>query len=293
MRKLTALSAVLVIGLSACEAPTEPEVVRGVDAINAEILTENIITLSSDEFEGRGPSSAGEEKTVAFLAEMFNAYGVQPGNGGSYFQEVPLVDITASRDQQMVISGGAADITLTYADDYTGSTRRVTDQIDVADSELVFVGYGIVAPEYGWNDYEGLDMTGKTAVFLVNDPGYATRDESLFTGYAMTYYGRWTYKFEEAARQGADAAIVIHETGPAGYPWGVVRGGWTGQAFYLESADGNMSRTKVEGWITGAAATEIFTAAGLDLNALTEAAAKKGLPLCRWALMSRFRFPMW
>jgi len=213
---------------------------------------------------------------VAYLAEHFNAYGLEPGNGESYFQDVPLVDITASADQQLVISGPDVSIILTYADDYVAGTRRVVDQIDVVDSEMVFVGYGIVAPEYGWNDYEGLDMTGKTAIILVNDPGYASHDESLFTGYAMTYYGRWTYKYEEAMRQGADAAIIIHETGPAGYPWAVVRNGWTGKAFYLESMDGNMSRSKVEGWISGAAAEKIFTTAGLDLAALTEAASKKG-----------------
>ncbi|MCH8322447.1 MAG: M28 family peptidase [Proteobacteria bacterium] len=289
MKKLIGLAALVALGLAACGAP--PEVVSGANTINAADLANHIETLSSDEFEGRAPSSPGEEKTVAYIAEYFNAYGLRPGNGESYFQEVPLVDITASADQQLVITGPDVSINLRYADDYVAGTRRVVDRIDVVMSEMIFVGYGIVAPEYGWNDYQGIDMTGKTAVILVNDPGYATHDQSLFTGYAMTYYGRWTYKYEEAMRQGADAAIVIHETGPAGYPWAVVRGGWTGQQFYLESADGNMSRSKVEGWITGEAAEAIFAAAGLDLAELTEAASNKGFKPVAMDLMASLSFP--
>jgi len=273
MKKGIALAAFVALGLFACEAP---EPVTGVDTITAEEISSKIETLASDEFEGRAPSSPGEEKTVHYIADQFNAYGLEPGNGDSYFQEVPLVDITASADQQLVISGPGGDMSFAYADDYVALTRRVVDRIDVADSDMVFVGYGIVAPEYGWNDYEGLDMHGKTAVILVNDPGYATRDENLFTGYAMTYYGRWTYKYEEAMRQGADGALIIHETGAAGYPWAVVRGGWTGKGFYLESPDGNMSRAPVEGWISGEVAEKVFAAAGLDLDALAEAAAKPG-----------------
>ncbi|MCH7807053.1 MAG: M28 family peptidase [Proteobacteria bacterium] len=288
MKKLIGFAALVALGLAACEAP--PEVVSGTNTINAADLANHIETLSSDEFEGRAPSSPGEEKTVAYIAEYFNAYGLRPGNGESYFQEVPLVDITASADQQLVITGPDVSINLRYADDYVAGTRRVVDRIDVVMSEMIFVGYGIVAPEYGWNDYQGIDMTGKTAVILVNDPGYATRDESLFTGYAMTYYGRWTYKYEEAMRQGADAAIVIHETGPAGYPWAVVRGGWTGQQFYLESADGNMSRSKIEGWITGEAAEAIFAAAGLDLAALTAAASNKGFKPVSMGLAASLSF---
>ena len=220
-----------------CEkAPEGPA--AGVDTITQADLHEKIAVLASDEFEGRAPSSPGEEITVNYLRDEFLAYGLQPGNGDSWFQEVPLVDITATPDQQLVISGGEGDdLALVYADEYVAGTRQVIENIEFSNSEMIFVGYGIVAPEYNWNDYEGLDMTGKTAVILVNDPGYATRNDDLFTGFAMTYYGRWTYKYEEAMRQGADAALVIHETGAAGYPWEVVRGGWTGKAFFLESAD--------------------------------------------------------
>ncbi|MHA1543667.1 MAG: peptidase M28, partial [Alphaproteobacteria bacterium] len=267
------ITAALVLGLAACDQTPEA---TGIDTITAEDLHAKIEILASDEFQGRAPSSPGEEITVAYIRDEFIKYGLEPGNNGSWYQDVPLVDITASTNQTLTISGKDLDIKLTYLDDYVALTRRVIEDINIADSEMVFVGYGIVAPEYGWDDYAGIDMTGKTAVMLVNDPGYATRDEDLFTGFAMTYYGRWTYKYEEAARQGADAVIIIHETGAAGYPWSVVRGGWSGQNFYLESADGNMSRVKSEGWITGEAASALFAKAGLDLAALSQAAQVPG-----------------
>jgi len=271
---ITLISFALLLGLSACEQAPDP---TGIDTITAADLHEKIAILASDEFEGRGPSSSGEEKTVNYLKAEMESYGLQPGNNGSWIQEVPLVDITADPNQALVISGSEGDpISLVYADEYVAGTLQVTESIDISESELVFVGYGIVAPEYGWDDYAGVDMTGKTAVILVNDPGYATLNDDLFTGFAMTYYGRWTYKYEEAMNQGADAAFVIHETGAAGYPWDVVRGGWTGKAFYLESADGNMGRVKAEGWISGDAAKAIFAKAGLDQAALSEAAAHQG-----------------
>ena len=289
-RRLIALaSTALLLTLGACErtADTPPEASveavkpsaepTGIDTITAADLHLKIAVLASDKFQGRAPSSPGEEITVNYLRDQMISYGLEPGNAGSWFQEVPLVDITADANQTLLISGGQGDaISLVYADDYVAGTRQVVEEITISDSELVFVGYGIVAPEYQWNDYAGIDMSGKTAIILVNDPGYATRNDALFTGFAMTYYGRWTYKYEEAMRQGAEAALVIHETDAAGYPWEVVRGGWTGKAFYLESADGNRSRVKSEGWITGDSALAIFAKAGLDLPALREAAAKQG-----------------
>lgn len=287
------LSSVALLTLAACSQAPEPPAAApvekqsasvavaseatGIDTITAADLHEKIRVLASDEFEGRAPSSPGEVKTVNYLRDEMKSYGLEPGNDGSYFQEVPLVDIEASADQSLRISGGDGDdVSLVFADDYVAGTLRVTPEITITDSELVFVGYGIVAPEYDWNDYAGLDMTGKTAVILVNDPGYATRNEELFTGFAMTYYGRWTYKYEEAMRQGADAALIIHQTGPAGYPWSVVRGGWTGKNFSLESADGNMSRAKVEGWLSEGAAQRLFAKAGLDMAALIDAAKDHG-----------------
>ncbi len=289
MRKpaINILSITLSLLLVACEKAPESvgadadrqniQQPQGAATITAADLHKKIAVLASDEFEGRAPSSAGEDMTINYLRDEMKSYGLEPGNNGSWFQQVPLVDITADDQQALVISGGGGDdITLTYADDYVAVTRRVVDEISIKNSELVFVGYGIVAPEYGWNDYAGIDMSGKTAVILVNDPGYASRNNELFTGYAMTYYGRWTYKYEEAMRQGAEAALVIHETGAAGYPWEVVRGGWTGKSFHLETADGNRSRAKVEGWLSGTAAAAIFARAGQDLAALSKAATKQG-----------------
>lgn len=274
MKKNLLLGSAFLLVLAACDQTPDA---TGIDSITEADLHAKIKTLASDEFQGRAPSSPGEEITVAYIRDEFIKYGMEPGNNGSWYQDVPLVDITADTSQTLVFSGGeGADISLTYKDDYVALTRRVVEDINIANSEMVFVGYGTVAPEFGWNDYEGIDMTGKTAVMLVNDPGYATQNDDMFTGNAMTYYGRWTYKYEEAARQGADAVIIIHETGAAGYPWAVVRGGWSGQNFYLESADGNMSRTKAEGWITGDAAEALFAKAGLDLAALRQAAQVQG-----------------
>lgn len=257
--------------LTACEQASE-ESAQGPD-INAGRLTENIQILASDEFEGRAPATAGEEKTVAFLKDKFVSLGLKPGNGTSYFQEARLAEITAEPGSDMLIETSAGKITLKYGPEYMGWTTRLQEKISLEKSEMVFVGYGIVAPEYDWNDYKDLDVTGKTVVILVNDPGYATQNPALFTGNAMTYYGRWTYKFEEAARQGAAAAIVIHETLPAAYPWAVVEGSWSGPQFSLESEDGGASRVKVESWIQGAQAAKIFAAAGLDYKALSDQAA--------------------
>ncbi len=248
----------------------------GADQLSEERLREGIAVLSSDEFEGRSPASAGEALTVAYLVEQFEAAGLEPGNGDSWTQDVPLVSLTAVGSPGMTITGNGTETALEMGPDFTAWTKRVVEEVSLDESEMVFVGYGIVAPEYGWNDYEGLDMAGKTAVILVNDPGYATQDEALFRGNAMTYYGRWTYKFEEAARQGAAGAIVVHETGPAGYPWQVVETGWTGPQFGLVAEDNNMSRAAVEGWITMEGAADIFAKAGMDYEELRDAAAVPG-----------------
>ncbi|WP_138380317.1 M28 family metallopeptidase [Luteithermobacter gelatinilyticus] len=242
--------------------------------IQAARLDANIQILASDEFEGRSPSSPGEEKTVNFLKQKFQEAGLKPGNGDSYFQEMDLVEITANPEAVMTIAHVGGRDELKYGPEYMAWTKRMVEQVSVDESEMVFVGYGIVAPEYGWNDYEGVDVKGKTVVILINDPGFATKDPALFTGKAMTYYGRWTYKFEEAARQGADAALIIHETAPAAYPWAVVEGSWSGPQFSLATEDKNMNRLKVEGWIPGDYAEKLFKTAGLDYAALKETATK-------------------
>jgi len=240
--------------------------------IVAETFAAAVATLSSDEFEGRLPSSPGEDKTIAFLKEKFSALGLQPGNGNSFFQEVPLVGITSSEDLKMKVSGANFSKTLAFQKEFMAWTKRVIGVSSLNSSEIVFVGYGAIAPEYAWNDYQDVDVKGKTVVILVNDPGYATQDSTLFNGNAMTYYGRWTYKFEEAARQGAAGAFIVHENEAAGYPWEVVSGSWSGKQFDLVNADNNMSRCAIEGWLSWETATQLFQGAGLDLATLKESA---------------------
>ncbi len=252
-------------------ADTDPAPVA-VAELDAEALHPLIAELASDEFEGRGPASRGEELTLEMLEREFRAVGAQPGNGDSYRQPFPLVSIAADPNMTWTVTGADGTVEWVYGDEMMAWTKRVVESTSVADSELVFVGYGVVAPEYGWNDYEGLDVEGKTVVMLVNDPGFATEDPELFMGRQMTYYGRWTYKFEEAARQGAAAAIVIHETAPASYPWEVVTGSWSGEQFSLVAEDRNMSRVAVEGWITEDTARAMFTRAGHDFEAMKAAA---------------------
>ena len=246
------------------------------DTITAEELAADIQVLSSDAFEGRAPASAGEDSTINYMRTRFEEAGTLPGNGDSYFQEVPLVSITADPSASLQVSGNGRTMRFNYADEFVAWTKRVVDAERIGNSELVFVGYGIVAPENDWNDYEGLDVAGKTVVMLVNDPGFATQDPALFNGNTMTYYGRWTYKFEEAARQGAAGAFVIHETEPASYPWATVRNSWTGPQFALVADDNNMSRVAVEGWLSAETADAIFERAGLDYDSLKTAAERRG-----------------
>ena len=233
--------------------------------------------LSSDAFEGRMPGTAGEEKTLAYLVEQFTQAGLQPGNHGSWFQDVPLIEITAGGQGPLTVEGKGQRFDLAQGSGWVGVTYRETSRIDLKDSELVFVGYGIDAPEKGWNDYAGVDMRGKTAVILVNDPDWQAKStEGPFNGAAMTYYGRWTYKFEEAARHGAAAALIVHDTFPASYGWNVVESGWTGPQAYAERADGGADQTLVNGWVQQDEARRIFAAAGKDLEALSAAATKRG-----------------
>ncbi|MBB3168644.1 M28 family metallopeptidase [Simiduia aestuariiviva] len=233
----------------------------------------HIAVLASDEFEGRAPATAGEEKTVNYLAQEFAKLGLVPGNNDSWFQEVPVVSATLTNSPVLTVAGLPTPMTFEQGDSLMAWSKREQAAITLADSEMVFAGYGIVAPEYQWNDYQGLDVKGKTVVVLVNDPGYATQNAELFNGNAMTYYGRWTYKYEEAARQGAAALLIVHETGAAGYPWEVVTGSWSGDQISLASADKGANRVAVEGWLRGDAAEALFAAAGHDFNALKAQAA--------------------
>lgn len=246
------------------------------DNITADDLKKQISVLASDEFGGRAPASAGEEKTINYLAEEFRKLGLEPGNNGSWFQEVSMIKITAETAMKLNIDGGKDKIILTSPEDFIGGSPQTNDRIEVDGSDIIFAGYGINAPEYDWNDYAGLDVKGKTVIVLVNDPGYATGDTSLFTGKAMTYYGRWTYKYEEAARQGVKAVIIIHETGAAGYPWEVVQNSWTGPQFYLENNQFVGSELQFKGWITTGTARKVFESAGIDFDQAIKTAATRG-----------------
>ncbi len=272
------------LALAACEglplpgsAPALdiPEVAPG--QLSEATIKDVTRTLSGDDFEGRAPGSAGEEKTIAYLTERFKAAGLQPGNKGSWVQEVPLVEITGKDFAPLALTGKGAPLSFTYGKDWVGATYREDAKTVLKDSELVFVGYGINAPEKGWNDYAGLDVKGKTVVILVNDPDWQTAGlEGPFGGKAMTYYGRWTYKYEEAARQGAAGALIVHQTAPAAYGWNVVQSSWSGPQAYAQRGPDAGPLTQVNGWVTEDAARAVLKAAGQDLDALTKAAQVKG-----------------
>jgi Zn-dependent M28 family amino/carboxypeptidase len=247
--------------------------------------------LSQDDFEGRAPSTATEPKVLDYIVAKFKQAGLQPGNNGQWLQEVPTVEITGSNYTPLIVKGGATPLSFSFGDQYVAASYRVTPQTRVENSPLVFVGYGINAPELGWNDYAGVDMKGKTAVILVNDPDYAMEGEDgLFKGRRMTYYGRWTYKYEEAARQGAAAAIIVHDTFPAAYGWNVVNSSWTGAQYYVQTADDGMSQTMANGWVQKPAAEAILGAAGKNLASLTAAAQQKGFKAVPLGLTASFGF---
>lgn len=227
-------------------------------------------TLGSDDFAGRLPATAGEDKTLNYLTDQFKALGWQPGNGDSYLQEVPMQSVATDPNTSLKIG----DESYQYGKQVMLHSDRFKKSVSIDNSELVFVGYGINAPERNWNDYEGIDVKGKTVVILVNDPGFANPDSNLFNGKAMTYYGRWTYKYEEAARQGAAAALIIHETAPASYGWNVVSSSWSGPQYSLWTDNGNQDVIKIAGWLTHDTAKHVFASAGLDLAALEKAAAR-------------------
>lgn len=257
--------------ISACgqqptnETPAEPEVqASNFDAVYAGISAEDLKlhtkVLSSDEFEGRLPATAGEKKTLDYLVNAFTQAGLKPGNGDSFLQLVELIQITADADMTMSIGENK----FVYKEDMVASSKHEKDQVNLVDSELVFVGYGVNAPEYDWNDYEGLDVEGKTVVILVNDPGFENPGSGKFQGTTMTYYGRWSYKYEEASRQGAKAALIVHETVPASYGWSVVANSWSGPQYGLPSSDKGASRVMVEGWLTVEAAAKVFADSGMN-----------------------------
>jgi Zn-dependent M28 family amino/carboxypeptidase len=245
--------------------------------ISAEDFSAHVKVLSSDDFGGRAPGSAGEDKTVRYLQQQLERLGLKPGNHGSYFQTVPMVatkvDAVASKFRFDVAGQGISPL---IGEQMVIGSHREQEEVKVADSPMIFVGYGVNAPEQHWNDYAGLDVRGKTVVMLINDPGFHVNDPDLFEGKRMTYYGRWTYKYEEAARQGAAAAIIIHDTAGAAYGWEVVKNSWGGEQFDLPASDDPDPRLPIQGWMTGETAEKLFAAAHLDLAALRLAANQRG-----------------
>ena len=272
------LAMLCALSLTACDMMTksEPEldILEVADGdISQTTMVDITRELSSDKFDGRMPGTEGEELTVALLTERFEAAGLEPGNNGSWVQDVPLVEITGKNFAPLTITNGETDMVFDFGSEWVGVTYREDAQTQLANSELVFVGYGINAPERGWNDYDGVDVTGKTVVMLVNDPDWQTPGlEGTFNGRAMTYYGRWTYKYEEAARQGAAGALIIHDTEPASYGWNVVESSWSGPQAYAQRGENAPPLTTMNGWVQKEVAREILSAAGQDLDALSEAA---------------------
>jgi Zn-dependent M28 family amino/carboxypeptidase len=268
---------------AAAEAPastaakTSDPIATGAEAITEASYRRHIEILASDEFGGRAPGSPGEELTVDYLIKHFQGLGLEPANGDSFTQDVPLAWVEVTNNPELRISGGEGEeMTLAYATEQVMWTRQQVPETSISDSELVFVGYGINAPERDWNDYAGIDVEGKTVVILINDPGYATQDETLFNGNAMTYYGRWDYKFGEAARQGAAGAIMIHDTLPAAYGWPTVTNSWTGPQFDMVLPDQGSGLAAMEAWITRENADSMFARAGLDLEELYGKAQQRG-----------------
>src|SRR5712672_1855006 len=261
--------------LSAC-AGSEHKLPPPSTDIDETVYRDHIRVLASDDFEGRKPGTPGEEKTVAYLVEQFRKLGLKPGNGESFLQQLPMVESLAGADASLSAAGRNGTLALAYGKDMVIWSNRGMPQAELRRSDLVFVGYGIVAPEYAWNDYADIDVHGKTVVVLVNDPGYATKDPKVFRGGTMTYYGRWSYKIEEAARQGAAGVLLVHDGDAAGYGWSLVQSTWTGAQLGLSTADGGAGRAAIEGWIQKDAARALFTAAGLDFTATAAAAAHAG-----------------
>ncbi len=245
---------------------------------DAEAILERTKVLSADEFEGRAPGTQGEERTVKYLEEEFRKLGLQPGNtDGTYIQQVPLIGITATNTQPLTVKGGSKTQTFKWSDEVVAWTKHVADTASIKDSELIFAGYGVTAPEFNWDDFKDVDVKGKTLIVLVNDPQVpdpsdpSKLDPQLFNGNAMTYYGRWTYKFEEGARRGAAGILLVHETGPAGYPFSVVQGNLR-EKFDLVTPDKNMGRSAIEGWVTLDAARRMLQMGGQDFDALKKQA---------------------
>ena len=259
----------LLVALFGCSEPaSEHSSLENTPGVSLNNVKQHIKTLASDDFQGRGPLTHGEVKTVGYLSEQYEAMGLTGAYNGKFLQPVKMAMVTANQNMQLQVG----DLKFKAGNDFTARTEQLQPVIDVRNSDIVFVGYGINAPEYNWNDYENINVEGKTVIVLVNDPGFATQNDALFTGNAMTYYGRWTYKYEEAARQGAKAVFIVHETAPAAYPWGVVESSNTGTKYTLMDNNLNASKLPVMGWLTLNTTDQIFNAAQLNYQNLKQKA---------------------
>ena len=286
LRTFAFLPAALVLGCTPAPPPG-PKTLADLPSLSTDAILADTRKLASDEFEGRAPGSKGEDLTVQYLTDEFQKMGLAPGNpDGTWVQKVPLVAISGAPSSLTVQKGGMKK-SFKVSDDFVAFSKHVTDEVKVENSELVFAGYGVQAPEYNWDDFKGVDVKGKTIVVLVNDPPVPDPadakelDAKTFGGKAMTYYGRWTYKFEKAAELGAAGVLIVHETYPAGYPWPVVQG-MAAERFNMAAPDKNLGRSKVEGWLTKDAAVALLKMAGQDYEKLKAQAATpafKAVPL--------------
>ena len=284
----------LVLAAACVSEPAGPKAMADLPNVSTDAILADIRKLASDEFEGRAPGSNGETLTVQYLSEEFRKAGLEPGNpDGSWVQKVPLVAISGAPTPLVVRKGGVKK-PFKVRDEFIAFSKHVVDEVTIENSELVFAGYGVQAPEYNWDDFKGIDVKGKTIIVLVNDPpvpdpkNAKELDSKTFGGRAMTYYGRWTYKFEKAAELGASGVLIVHETYPAGYPWTVVQG-MAAERFNLAAPDKNLGRSKVEGWLTMEAATALLKMAGQDyqkLKALAATPGFKAVPLGMTASLS-------
>jgi Zn-dependent M28 family amino/carboxypeptidase len=283
---------------TSAQTPSKPTPVvptadgRSSAAINAEDFAARLRKVSSDEFEGRKPGALGERVTTSWIKDQFEQLGLKAGNKGSWFQTVPMVE-TSVVDADAIsldVNVGGNREPFAYRKDLIVSSPNATANVDIKDSPLVFAGYGVDAPDYQWNDYAGLDVKGKTVVVLVNDPGWGNHDDNLFKGRALTYYGRWTYKFEEAARHGAAACLIVHETPGAGYPWDVVVNSWSGVQDSLPASEDPEPRLTAAGWITTDAARRLFAKSSKDFDALKASADRRGFKPVELGATASLRF---
>jgi len=272
--KQTILLIALILTFTGCQQSRQKDVEKASGFINEKDFARNLAILSSDAYQGRKPMTRGEDSTVAFIKAEFVKLKLEPAFGKSFYQDVPMVNII-TKSSDMVISTKNGKLDFKPLDDMVAFTEQITEKVEIKDAKLVFAGYGIVAPEYNWNDYAGLDVKGKVVVVLVNDPGFATGDTTLFKGKTMTYYGRWTYKYEEAARHGAAGCIIVHEDAAAAYPWSVVASS-NGSSVHLQAANKHLDTCPLESWITMQAAQSLFAKCGHDYTSDKQKAAVRG-----------------